>query len=1204
MTIHTLYESLTTRIDRARGAEQRLAFQTGLLNAFAGLVAVWTLVGILELTFEFGTTGRTILFWGSVLLGLGVLARTLAGPAGRLVGLLPSQSDDTIARRVGTKIASIGDRLVNTLQLYRASLAGAGSGPGSNVSIELAEASIVAQGRPLLDHDYTVILEKEHRRRALTLLLSSLLMAGGLFFLFQSNLVAAYDRLINYQTHYQRPAPFSLAIEPGDVRVVRGDSLEIVIRAAGIPPRTVNLIVTDESTDATDDLELREESPGVYRYLLPNVRSTVAYRAEAAGVLTDEYTITVIERPELRGMVVTVTPPRYTGRTAEVLPEGYGDVSGLRGTRVSIAATTSIPVVRAEIVQLFPKGGARPTAVTVEASATAGAASVAYDTVRIPMTVEGEEIRGGFALSRDGEYYLSVTSADGLRNPTPIHYSMAVSTDAAPAITLMQPSTDVEVDESMLLPTQIRIADDYGFSKLRLMYRLTASKYEEPWTEFREQVIPIPQGAPAGIDVPYLWNLTKSRMVPEDELEIYFEVYDNDVVTGPKVARTGPVKVRFPSFEEMMQEAEQTQNKATADLDKLLEQADEARRDMEELDRELAKQLAQQKSEASWQEKQKLEELIREHEEMQRKLEQIAEDLSTMAEKLQEARAISPETLQKYQELQKLFEEIKNPDLMESMRRMQEEMQRMTPEQMAEAMRDYEFNEEQFREAIERTKQILERMAAQQKVDELERRAERLAEQQQRLNEEMARANPNDREERQELAERQERLSQEAERMQQEAAELAESMKSQEDMPSEQMESAQQELEQSDPAEQMRQAGQQMQSGQKQGAQQQGQKAQQGVQKFGQQMQELRQQMEENERRQVMNRMKKSLQDLLEMSKRQEELRQQTEQTQPNSSNFRELAREQSQLGQDMQNLANQLGEIGEKSFAVTPEMGREIGDAMRDMKGAQQSLEGRNGHSASQQQGEAMSSMNRAAMMMSQALGQMQNQDGQGQGMGQGMASFRQRLQQLAAQQQMINMAMAQQQQSGGQQQGGQQQGQQQGEGKGEGEGEGQGQNGKNGKGGEKNGGHDGQAGRLTQQQQEVKKSLDDLNKEAREMGGTRKNQVGDLERAAKEIQEVLRDMQSGRVSEETMRRQDQILSRLLDALKSQRERDYEQKRESRPGQDVLRTSPPELTFDTDEEPREQMRDELRENRQGYSRDYEYLIRKYFEQLGGQGVR
>ncbi len=1185
MTIHTLYTSLTGKISRVRRAEHFLALQTGGINALAGLIAIWTLAGVLEMIFQFGVTGRTVLFWGSAAVSLAVLGSTLVGPLGRVIGLIAPQSDEVIARRVGARIPAIGDRLVNTLQLYRVVTVGPGQGNSSGISTELAEASIITQGEPLAGHDYSVILEKEDRRRALLLLFSSSLLFGTLFFTFQSNLANAYTRLADYSTHYQKPAPFSLTVEPGNLRVVKGDSVEITVRAAGIPPRTLTLSLAEEGSDQPEDYELREIEPGLYRHLIPNIRRNVRYRAGTAGVETEEYAIAVVERPELRDMKVTIMPPAYTGRRPETLPEGYGDVSGLRGTRIRIEVTTSIPVAKAEIVQLFPRGGVIPTSsVSVESSGSE-TPTLSYDTVRLPMTVTGTTLRGGFGLSRNGEYYISAESPDGLRNLAPIRYTMSVSTDASPSIVLIQPTIDLDIDESMLLPTQVRIGDDYGFSKLRIMYRLTASRYEEPWKEFREEVIPIPKGAATGLDIPYLWNLTKSRLVPEDELEVYFEVLDNDVIGGPKSARTGLLKVRFPSFEEMLEEAETIQEKATADLENLLKEADQAKRDMQEIDRELAKQLAQQQREASWQEKQKLEELIKKHEGMQAKLEQLAQDMQTMAEKLQEAKAISPETLQKYQELQKLFQEVNNPEMMESMRKLQDQMDRMTPEQMAEAMRNYQFNEEQFREAMERTKKMLERMKTQQQVDELTRRAEKLSAEQEQLNREMAQMKQGDREMGENLAKRQEELSEQAERMQERAEELSELMKGQQNMPSESMEGAQQQLEQQNPSGKMQQSSQQMRSGQKQGAQQSGQQAQQSLEEFGEQMRQMREQMQENEQRQVMNKMRKSLKDLLELSKRQEELREQTDQTSPNSPSFRDLARRQSELRQDLQNLANQMSEIGEQSFAVTPEMGRELGNAMQQMGEAQKSLENRNSYSASRQENNAMGSMNKGAMMMAQQLQQMQEGEGQGQGqgMGMGMGSFQQRLQQMAAQQQMINMAM-------GQQQGGQSQGQ--GEGK-------EGQGGQGGEGGEENGGENGVARRLTRQQQEVKKSLDQLNKEAKESGGTRKNMVGDLERAAKEIEEVLRDMESGRITDQTLRRQEQILSRMLDAMKSQRERDFERKRESTPGKDVVRNSPPELRFENDPNILERMRQNLQEGTQGYSRDYEDLIRKYFETVG-----
>lgn len=85
-------------------------------------------------------------------------------------------------------------------------------------------------------------------------------------------------------------------------------------------------------------------------------------------------------------------------------------------------------------------------------------------------------------------------------------------------------------------------------------------------------------------------------------------------------------------------------------------------------------------------------------------------------------------------------------------------------------------------------------------------------------------------------------------------------------------------------------------------------------------------------------------------------------------------------------------------------------------------------------------------------------------------------------------------------------------------------------------------------------------------------------------------------------MRRQHRILSRMLDALRSLYERDYEPQRESRPGQNLVRPSPPGLRL-PEQQPAlvpEQIMPALQ---QGYSRDYRRLIERYFDQLRRQGV-
>jgi len=98
----------------------------------------------------------------------------------------------------------------------------------------------------------------------------------------------------------------------------------------------------------------------------------------------------------------------------------------------------------------------------------------------------------------------------------------------------------------------------------------------------------------------------------------------------------------------------------------------------------------------------------------------------------------------------------------------------------------------------------------------------------------------------------------------------------------------------------------------------------------------------------------------------------------PNSQRFRENAQRQSEVMNDLSNVAQALSELAKKTFAVGPEMGKEIGNALQQMGAATEQMEGRNPGGASGQQVQAMGSLNRAAMMMQGSLsGMMQGGKG-----------------------------------------------------------------------------------------------------------------------------------------------------------------------------------------------------------------------------------
>jgi len=138
---------------------------------------------------------------------------------------------------------------------------------------------------------------------------------------------------------------------------------------------------------------------------------------------------------------------------------------------------------------------------------------------------------------------------------------------------------------------------------------------------------------------------------------------------------------------------------------------------------------------------------------------------------------------------------------------------------------------------------------------------------------------------------------------------------------------------------------------------------------------------------------------------------------------------------------------------------------------------------------------------------------------------------------------------------------------------------------------------GRLAGQQGSLSKSLQELAQEAKNSGDFSKI-LGDLDKIAKEMTEVQTSLSQGEVNPETTSKQERILSRLLESQKSLRERDYEKRRTAQSGTNVVREGPSAINFGS-QEGKNRLREELFQVREGkYARDYEELIRKYFEQL------
>ena len=1090
--------------------------------AFSASVSLLALLFALiaEELFNFGVGGRTILFWLLLLIALILFLLRMGRPLGRLAGIFSGKEDLETAREVGRAIPRLNDRLVNTLQLF------ADADTRRLYSGELIDASFADLRADCEGIDFTSTVDGAGSRRMGRFLLVCTLSGVLLFALLPTAFFGAADRLFHFSEAYALPPLFRFVVEPGSRELVKGETVPVLVRVLGETPGEITIAFRRRGDLYYEERILRADDSSRFRHQFASVTETMEYYVHARGVRGDDYTLTVMDRPLIRTLRLTVFPPAYSRLPERQQDDNAGDVAALRGARIRF---------------------------DIESNKALSAGQISLsDSAVLPLAVTGKSAHGTLVLMKERSYHIDLRDSAGTGSVDPVEYSLTIIPDAFPTVTLLAPAEDLDLTDTTAVDLLAKIADDYGFSSMRLGYKLVQSKYEKPAQEFTYVPLPVPPSGTAVALIPYRWSIAGLRLVPEDIVSYFVEVFDNDIISGPKSAMSEIYSLRLPSMDEVFAQADKSHEASIEGMQDALKEAKEARREMEEL----TQSLRTDADKMEWQDRQKADELLKKYDEVRSKMDSVKTAVDRMAADLAKNRVLSKETLEKYQELQQMMAQMSSPEFAEAMKQLQQAMQQLSPDALRQAMQQFSLTEETFRNSIERTLSLLKRIQIEQKVDEAVRRTEQMIKQQEGLRENTDKARAGDQASMEQLERVQKEVQEHLDALKAQMEDLKKKMEEfPAEMPLGELENARQEMSRDSLDQHMEEVSRAMREMQPQQASRGQKQALSSMAKLGDHLQKMQQEMRQNQQRQILNAMRRSMRDLLDLSRREETLKNESESLEPNSRRFRDNEEAQMDVMRDLGMVADQLAALSQKTFGVTPEMGKSIGDALRDMNDAMRSLGQRNRAAASQQQTDAMGSLNEAAQRVGDSMNAMQ----QGGGQGMGMAGLMQRLERLSSQQGGINNAS-------------------------------------------KNLGamtpaQAAEMSRLAGEQGMVRKSLEQLAREAAAAGDLKKL-MGDLNQAAREMMEVQTDLTTGNFNPESARKEDRILSRLLDAQRSTRERDYEKKRTSSAGNDIVRESPASIDLTTIEGRNRLRRDMQKALREGYAREYEDLIKRYFEIL------
>jgi hypothetical protein len=313
--------------------------------------------------------------------------------------------------------------------------------------------------------------------------------------------------------------PVKLAIEPGDVAVLRDSPVTVSVTATGAHRSEILLVLADEDGKNETRLPLTLAA-GRASHTVAAVAKTFRYHFVYAAQRSRAGTVMVGDRPEIAAISYELAFPAYTGQAPRTLTGRTPKLQALAGTNVlvSFAATTEL---HPDLCYVQWQGADRQ-----------------------PVTVSGRFGHFSFAVDRPDRLLLHLAGKHGrgFEMAKPLPLEVAVDRDQPPTVQLAQRKDKLVLlaEEAAGFALAFTAEDDFGVAEIALNYRIDtidALLGREPR-----------QGAQTRLVEPAVERLNGKfteifkgldpALQPGDRIRIELTAKDNNTETGPGVGRS------------------------------------------------------------------------------------------------------------------------------------------------------------------------------------------------------------------------------------------------------------------------------------------------------------------------------------------------------------------------------------------------------------------------------------------------------------------------------------------------------------------------------------------------------------------------------------------------------------------------------------------------------------------------------------------
>ncbi|MFK7748903.1 MAG: DUF4175 family protein [Kordia sp.] len=617
------------------------------------------------------TGARTALFWIFILVEVSLFAKFIVLPLTKLFKLQKGISFKEASTIIGNHFPEVSDKLLNVLQLSETSQ-----------ESELLLASIEQKSEELQPIPFQVAINFKKNVKYVKYAILPLAIILFVWISGNSSLFSkSYERVVNYQTDYEPPAPFQFIVVNDSLQAIENQAYKLQVQTLGdIIPEEVQIKLGDET------YFLQNKGVGMFEYTFTQPKEATTFTFTANDVTSKPYTLNVVKVPSLVNFQMVLDYPAYTKRKDEVL-KSTGNATIPEGTKITWEAKAK----QTEKLELISK----------DTTYTFGK--------------EANDFKLEQKIYQRLDYQISTSNSE-LKNYENLGFNINVIKDEYPKMDLQSKRDTVDQRTLYFLG---QVSDDYGLRKLQLVYYAA----ENGVSKSREN-IPISKSNIDQFQYTFPGNLELAKGV---NYEFYFQLTDNDGIRGGKSVKSEIFNYRKLTDTELQTEQLQQQNETIKDLDKSLEKLQKQQDELKKIS-----QNQKEKSELNFNDRKKLEKFLQRQEQSDQMMEKFSKQLQQNLEDFQKEETIEDEDKELLKErLERQQKELeKNEKLMEELKKLAE---KISEEELQEKLDELGKQQQNNKKNLQQILELTKRYYVTKKAEKIQKELGELAKEQEEL---------------------------------------------------------------------------------------------------------------------------------------------------------------------------------------------------------------------------------------------------------------------------------------------------------------------------------------------------------------------------------------------------------------------------------------------------------------------------------------